>query len=172
MTRLLPLSLLALAACTTAEPVDSVDLERYDGLWYEIAKIPTVFETDCTNTTAEYAVQPDDTVTVVNRCNLGTLDGPVNEISGYAYATDSSNAELRLFLDGVPPATYLIIGLADTPAPDDYDWAVVGSDLPGFLWILNRTPEMDPAALADALQVVDDQGYDRDDLEYTLQDVN
>lgn len=172
MTRLFPLALFGLAACSGAEPVASVDLERYDGLWYEIAKIPTPFESGCTNTTAEYALQPDGTVTVTNRCNLNTLDGPVDEISGYAYATDDTNADLRLFLDGVPPATYLIIGLADTPAPADYDWAVVASNLPGFLWILNREPAMEPADLSDALQVASDQGYDLDDLEYTLQDTN
>lgn len=172
MTRLSLAAFALLTACSSAEPVASVDLDRYDGVWYEIAKIPTLFEQGCTNTTATYTLQDDGTVDVLNRCFLDTPDGEVNEIEGYAYANDSSNADLRLFLDGVPPATYLIIGLDDTPAPDDYQWAVVGSNLPGFLWILNRDPQMDEADLAAAQQVVDDQGYDLDDLVFTQQDWN
>ena len=64
--------------------VDSVDLQRYLGKWYEIASYPAWFQKDCTGSTAEYDLLPDGRIQVVNRCFEKQLDGPLKESEGKA----------------------------------------------------------------------------------------
>ena len=64
--------------------VDSVDLQRYLGKWYEIASYPAWFQKGCTASTAEYSLLPEGKIQVVNRCHKGSLDGPLKESKGKA----------------------------------------------------------------------------------------
>ena len=77
--------------------VSSVDLSRYAGKWYEIASYPAFFQAGCTGTTAEYTLREDGTVTVLNTCSKGSLDGPVDQIVGKARVPDPANpAKLKV----------------------------------------------------------------------------
>lgn len=146
--------------------VDQVDLERYAGKWYEIAKYPNFFQSGCTNATAQYTPRDDGTVGVVNTCQPEGGGAP-ETIEGYAEVTDpATNAKLRVFLEGAPfGGTYWILELGE-----DYEYAVVGEPSRTFLWILSRTPTMDEATYEGILQRLPEKGYDPAGLEFSSAD--
>jgi apolipoprotein D and lipocalin family protein len=125
--------------------VDKVDLSRYAGTWYEVARFPNKFQDDCAgDVTATYTLRPDGDITVVNKCR--EADGSWNEAEGVAkLAGDGkSNAALEVrfapaILSLLPNVwgDYRIVGL-----DPEYDWAVVGEPKREYLWILSRTPKM------------------------------
>lgn len=170
---------LLLAACTsqpdyredTAAPptVPSVDLTRYAGLWYEIARYPNWFERDCTGVTAEYGLKDDGTVSVTNTCFKDTLDGEKKVAEGRARIVEGSgNSQLKVKFapSWVPFAEgdYWILALEP-----DYSASLVGSPDGKYLWILSRTPQLEPARLDALKQRAQDLGYDTAPLEMTLQ---
>lgn len=123
------------------EVVQSVDVERYMGLWHEIARYPNFFQSaDCVATTAEYSLLEDGRVRVVNTCHEGGPEGPEERIEGTARVVDpETNAKLKVSFFPLVEGNYWIIDL-DT---EGYEWAVVGEPSRRFLWILSRTPTMD-----------------------------
>ncbi len=181
MTRVLSLPLFAalalfLTGCPDTEPVEAVDVERYLGLWYEVASYPAPFQEGCVATTAEYGATDDPAViSVVNRCRLDAFDGPEDVIEGTARITDDSGAKLSVsFGEGFAGAfgfgaPYWIIELDDAPGPDPYRWAVVSEPTANFLWILSRTPTMDPAIYAELRRRLDARRFDLDRLRETPQ---
>jgi len=157
----------------TVQTVDFVDLDRYDGRWYEIAKFPNPFEQGCTCTTADYELI-DGQVNVLNSCILSTT-GDVNDITGNAVVVDTAtNAKLLLSLDGVPfPSNYWILALVDHNKSEPYQFAVVGEPSRKNLFILSRTPRIktlrQKIAVIKILIKLVIQGYDIRNLETTLQ---
>lgn len=122
--------------------VSSVDLDRYAGKWFEVARFPNRFQRQCVrDVTATYALRPDGRVDVLNRC-LGDK-GTRIEASGVARSVDpESNARLEVrfapaWLSFLPMVwgDYWIIDLDDR-----YTTAVVGSPDRRYLWLLSRTP--------------------------------
>ena len=157
-------SALALPGCTALYPpldtVDSVDLDRYLGKWYEIARYPNSFERGCVGVTAEYALLDNGQVEVVNTCVESSLDGPVRTIEGTARVFDSStNAKLKVTFFWPFEGDYWILDLGE-----EYDYAVVGAPNREFLWILNRTPTMDDALYDELVAKLPDLGFDPDRL--------
>lgn len=138
--RIAPLLLLAIACRAPAAPprtVDHVDLARYAGTWYEIASFPSWFQRGCTATTARYALRNDGRVSVRNRC---TRDGEESAIEGVAWPVDASNARLKVRFFWPFAGDYWVLAL-----DPDYRWAIVGEPDRDHLWILARTPRIDPA---------------------------
>ena len=162
-SRLLSLPLILVAGSVTAEPprtVDSVDLERYMGRWYEIAALPNFFQRNCVrDTTADYGLRGDGTVEVVNRCE--TEDGEVDEARGVARpAGPASNAKLEvsfvnIFGKQLFWGDYWIIGLGE-----DYDHALVGTPSRRWGWILAREPRPSQQRIESWLERLREQGYD------------
>ncbi len=144
--------------------VEFVDVERYMGTWYEIAKYPNAFERGCEGVTAEYTLMPRGDVRVVNVCR--TPDGGVDRrIEGFATVADkSTNAKLTVFFFFPFGAPYWIIDL-----DDEYTYAVVGDPSRTYLWILSRTPTMDQQIYEAIVQKLPDLGYDPGRLELTQQ---
>ncbi|AUL48672.1 hypothetical protein BBB39_19060 [Bordetella trematum] len=164
---ILALALLAAAplqAAPPVQPVEHVDLERYVGRWYEIARLPMFFQRRCVaDTTAEYTRQTDGSIAVTNRCR--SKDGDIDVASGNATVVEGSgNAKLEVSFVRPFKGDYWIIGL-----DPDYRWAVVGAPSRKTLWILARSPELPPADLEQALAIARAQGYDLSDLIYTEQ---
>jgi apolipoprotein D and lipocalin family protein len=149
------------------ETVPSVDLTRYAGRWYEIARFPVWFQEGCVGVTADYALRPDGTVDVLNACRLETLDGEVETATATARAADASNARLKVrFLRWLPvEGDYWIIHL-----DEDYATAVVAVPSGSAGWILSRTPDIAPERLAAARAALADGGYDLSRLTMTPQD--
>lgn len=149
--------------------VPSVDLERYAGLWYEIAKIPNRFQKKCAgNTTAYYSIRSDGKIDVINRCMK--QNGDFDEARGIARVEDPlSNAKLKVsfvrFLGmSLFWGDYWIIGLGD-----NYEYAVVGTPNRKYGWILARNPKLDEATLQTITELLREQGYDPADFEMTRQ---
>ncbi|MGD2073679.1 MAG: lipocalin family protein [Gammaproteobacteria bacterium] len=170
---LLPVLLTACPSDTPRPPapttVDRVDLERYQGLWYETAKIPNRFQDHCVaNTTADYRLGEDRRMRVLNRCL--TEDGDWDEARGVARVVDpTSNARLEvsfvsLFGWQLFWGDYWILDLAP-----DYSYAVVGTPARDYGWILSRTPQLSASTRAAIDRRLREQGYDPDDFEATLQ---
>jgi apolipoprotein D and lipocalin family protein len=137
------------------QTVSSVDLSRYTGTWYEIARYPNRFQKQCTgNVTASYELRDDGNVTVVNSCK--TEDGETDTAKGKAKIVDSrTNARLKVSFFGPFYGDYWIINLGP-----NYEYAVVGTPDRNYLWILSRTPQMDEALYDVLLQRVAAQGFD------------
>ena len=168
--------LAALAGCSPSttereglpplQVVPRVDLTRYMGTWYEIARFPHRFQEGCTATTANYTLRDDGEVDVVNRCFLGSPQGEENMAEGRARVVDvATNAKLEVSFFRPFWGDYWIIELGD-----QYDYAVVGHPGRDYLWILSRTPQLAKGAYAGILaRRRDDHRYDVERLQRTLQ---
>ena len=145
------------------QTVDYVDLERYAGTWYEIARYPNRFQEGCVATTATYEARDDGRIDVINRCLNGGFDGPERVAEGVARVVDEdSNAQLKVSFFWPFSGDYWVIGL-----DEDYHWAVVGHPRRKYLWILARTPALDPVAREDIMRLIEARGYDTGPLEKT-----
>ena len=139
--------------------VNGVDLKRYSGTWYEIARYPNRFQRDCqSDTKAEYTVRKDGKVQVVNSCRQ--KDGKTKMARGTAKVGDKrTNAKLRVTFFWPFYGDYWVIGLSP-----DYRYAIVGEPKRKYLWVLSRTPEMDEATYQAILGQIREAGYDPDKL--------
>lgn len=142
--------------------VDAVDLQRYAGLWHEIARIPNRFQKQCARgATAEYTLREDGRITVVNRCIK--TDGSPAEAKGIAKVVDAStNAKLEVsfvsFLGWRPFwGDYWIVGL-----DENYRWAIVGTPDRKYGWILARDSTLDAGTLEEIDAILERNGYDRE----------
>jgi apolipoprotein D and lipocalin family protein len=159
-----------LPAATPVRTVPRVDLQRYAGDWFEIARFPNRFQRRCVgDVRASYALRADGKVDVVNRCR--TEKGVIDARGLARIVDDRSNARLEVrfapaFLSWLPAVwgDYWVIGLAP-----DYSWAVVGDPQREYLWILSRTPQLGAEALAAARAAARDNGFDVDRLQATPQ---
>ncbi len=145
--------------------VAHVDLSRYVGLWYEVAKIPNRFQKQCARgTTAEYTLREDGRITVANRCY--EENGDLDEAEGLARIVDpATNAKLEVsfvsFLGWRPFwGDYWVIGL-----DEEYRWAIVGTPDRKYGWVLARTPTLDDDTLEEVFAIIERNGYDRNAFE-------
>ena len=152
------------------ETVEYVNLERYAGLWYEIARYYNPLEENLAAVTAEYTLNEDGTIKVVNSGLVGGLEGTPTSIEGVARVVDTeTNAKLAVtFLDrpeieGIE-FEYWIIEL-----DEDYQYAVVTNSTRFVLYILSRTPTMEDSVYEDILYRVVKKGFDADSVELTPQ---
>ena len=147
--------------------VDFVDLERYTGLWYQVAGYPFGPSDGLVGITAEYTLRDDGRITVVNAGFEGDFDGPVDEFEAVAtVVAPLTNARLAVGL-GLLPAKRLGIGnywIIDLDE-DDYQWAVVTDPLRATLFILHREPAIELDLYMEILERLDAQGFDIDRIE-------
>ena len=159
---------LLFAGCATRPPlatVPSVDLGRYVGRWYEIAKYPNFFERGCVGqTTAEYSANLDSSIRVVNQ-STGKNGKPMGVVGRATVVPGSQNAKLKVSFGGPFSGAYWIIGLDEK----NYSWAVVGHPSRQFLWILAREPKLPAATYQQILKLVAERGYDISRIEGTHQ---
>ncbi len=148
--------------------VDYVDLQKYSGLWYEIAKIPNSFQDQCKyGTTAEYIIDKGGDITVINKCY--EEDGKLDVAEGVANIVDKkTNSKLEVsfvsFL-GIRPfwGDYWIIGL-----DEDYTYAVIGHPKRKYGWILSRKPSLPEEKIKQIFELLKSQGYDPERFEMTV----
>lgn len=131
--------MVSLLACSqnllAPEPVKRVDLVKYSGVWYEIARFPNNFQKNCDCTTAEYIIVPGKSyIQVVNRC-FDFKKNESNFVKGKAFVADTlTNARLKVQFFWPFKSDYWIIGLDEA-----YNWAIVSTPNREYLWILSRT---------------------------------
>ncbi|MBU0681107.1 MAG: lipocalin family protein [Proteobacteria bacterium] len=120
------------------ETVHQVDIARYAGRWYEIARYPHSFEAGCSSVTADYSLQADGTIKVVNQCILADAGGKQKKAEGKAKIVDkASNAKLKVSFFWPFYGKYWIVKL-----DEDYQYAVVAEPSRKYVWILARTPHV------------------------------
>lgn len=150
--------------------ISALDVPRYMGTWYEIAKFPAWFQKKCVaDTRAEYTLQPDGSVQVINRCRQES--GEMKEALGSGRQigdATSSKLEVRFapaWLSFLPMVwgDYWVIDL--DPA---YQLVSVSEPKREYLWILSRSPKVNPAAYDALLARLSAQGFDLQRLEQTL----
>jgi apolipoprotein D and lipocalin family protein len=156
-------SLMALSGAPL-RTVSKVDLNRYVGTWYEIARYPNRFQRKCVgDTSATYTLRPDRKLRVVNSCR--ERDGEINTAKGTARVVDkATNAKLKVTFFWPFSGDYWIVGLGS-----DYEYAIVGEPKRKYLWILSRSPNMDPALYTRAIAQIEAAGYDPSKLMRTQQ---
>jgi apolipoprotein D and lipocalin family protein len=149
--------------------VNEVDLNKYCGKWYEIAKIPNRFQKSCvSNVTATYTLLDDGKINVLNKCI--EEDGSVNEAEGLAQVVDEkTNSKLEVSFVSIFGihlfwGDYWIIGL-----DKDYTYAVIGHPDRKYGWILSRTPRLSEEKLDEAFKILRDNGYNTKDFVMTVQ---
>ena len=143
--------------------VESVDLARYAGLWYEVARLPNRFEEKCAgDVTAEYTPKGADRLKVVNRCRR--RDGKITEAVGEARRAgeEGPNSKLKVrFAPGFLSLLPFVWGdYQITELAPDYSYAVVGAPGRKHLWFPSRTPQMDEATYRRLTEAARSQGFD------------
>ena len=155
----------------SVKTIATLDVPRYLGTWYEIAKFPNWFQKKCAgNTKAVYTVKSDGNLRVLNSCK--TAGGETSEAEGAARqigAKDSPKLEVRFapeWLSFLPLVwgDYWVIDL-----DPQYQVAAVSDPGREYLWVLSRTPQLDPKVYEELLQRLKQQQFDIRKLELTSQ---
>lgn len=159
---------LLFTACSSKNPplqtVQKVDINRYLGTWYEIARYEHFFEKDCKNVSANYSMIDEQTIKVVNRCT-NMLTNEKKEAIGRAYATDDTNSKLKVSFFRPFYGDYWVMIL-----DENYDYVVVGTPSREYLWILARKPILDEKIKNEILQKLPTLGFDASKLIWTIQE--
>ena len=147
----------------SAEPkaVDAIDVQKYAGRWYEVARLPMYFQRNCaSDVQAKYSLNSDKTIKVRNQCM--NKEGKLDVSEGVAYPQNDGNSQLKV--------SFLPKGLRWVPfskgdywvlrVDEDYQVALVGGPSHRYLWLLSRTPDMDEAVIENYLNTAKAQGYD------------
>jgi apolipoprotein D and lipocalin family protein len=149
------------------DTVDYVDLERYMGRWYEIAKYDNSFQKNCLATRATYGLQ-GSRVRVHNEC-IDRRSGKLQSATGTAVVKDKqTNAKLKVsfvpYLQrfGLFAGDYWIMAL-----DPEYQYAVIGHPSRKYLWILSRTPQLEANLLTQLIQLAVEQGYNAQQIKMT-----
>jgi len=156
---LLPLLLLNACAAMPKDPiapVAHVDLDRFMGPWYVIASIPTFLEKDAYDAVESYALNPDGTIATTFTFRKGGFDGPTKTMKPHGFVLDkASNARWGMQFIWPIKAQYLIAYLDDA-----YTETIIARDARDYVWIMARTPTLNPADYDRLRTRVGTMGYD------------
>jgi apolipoprotein D and lipocalin family protein len=142
------------------ETVNYVDINRYIGEWYEIARYEHKFQKGCVGSKATYSLRDDGKISVLNQCYEESDPGKMRSAKGKAWVVEKeSNAKLKVSFFWPFAGDYWIIDLGE-----NYEYAVVGHPDRKYLWILSRTPEMDESLYNEILTRLEKQAYDTSKL--------
>ena len=146
--------------------VARVELDRYQGTWYEIARLPMWFQRDCLRSQATYGLLESGEVSVLNECD--TVSGGKESIRGRARSVDAQkNAKLEVrfdnwfavFIPSQPQGNYWVLYLDEA-----YTTVIVGTPDRENLWIMARTPELDEARYTKLVAIARGLGFDTEKL--------
>ena len=136
--------------------VSSVDLNRYKGLWYEIARLPNFFERKLKCASATYKLRDDGKITVLNKGNYLSDPKKSTSSTGVAWIPDKKYpAKLKVQFFWPFSGDYWIMYL-----DKEYRYVLVGDPSAKYLWILAREKKMDDSTYNMLLQKAIDNGYD------------
>jgi len=147
------------------QPTKDVDIQKYLGRWYEIARYEASFQRECEAVTADYSLRTDGKIKVVNSCRRATLDAPLESVEGQAYVVEGSrNAKLRVSFFWPFYGNYWVLDRGE-----NYDWAIVGEPSGRYLWLLFRTPHPSEELQQAVKSRAANMGYDLSLLRMTKQ---
>lgn len=136
--------------------VKELDLQRYLGTWYEIARYNHRFERGLVGVTANYSIRGDGKIKVINSGYKNGLDGKFSKATGKAYIPDLERepAKLKVSFFWNFYGDYFVLDL-----DEDYQWAVIGSSSDKYLWILSRVPQLEPDIYDELIEKIKQRGY-------------
>lgn len=137
--------------------VKELDLQKYLGTWYELARYNHKFERGLVGVTANYSLREDGKIKVLNSGYKKSLEGKFSQATGKAFVPDlelePSKLKVSFFWNFY--GDYYVMEL-----DEDYQWAIIGSSSDNFLWILSRTPQLEPDLYNKLLEKIKSRGYD------------
>ncbi len=141
--------------------VEHVDVVRYMGTWFEIAKFPQRFEKGLVGVTANYSLLKNGKVRVLNKGYKENFNGTLKTAKGKARVVDTTtNAKLKVSFFWPFAGNYWILELGK-----DYEYAMVGDESRKYLWILSRTPQLDEIVYNELLKHAQEKGFDISKIE-------
>lgn len=141
--------------------VETLDLEKYLGRWYEIARFQSGFEKNIYGATAEYSLREDGRIQVINSGFKKSLDGPYKAVKAVAWRpNDEIPGALKVKFFSLFTSDYLVIALDD----ENYEWALVGSNSRKYIWFLSRTPNLSEEIFSKLKNIAIEEGYDLSNL--------
>jgi apolipoprotein D and lipocalin family protein len=169
---LLTFSVLFVLGCTNTNSqmldkttVKELDLNRYLGKWYEIARFPHSFEKNLVGVTATYSLRDDGKIRVLNQGYKNTLDGELSIAEGKAKIPNKLEpAKLKVSFFWIFYGDYNVLEL-----DENYQYVMIGSSTDKYFWILSRTPLMAPEVYEMLLEKARKRGYNLDKLVKVLQ---
>lgn len=172
---LLILSFLFILSCTKSNSqmidkttVKELDLNRYLGTWYEIARFPHSFEKNLVGVTATYSLREDGKIKVLNQGYKNTLDGELSVAEGKAKIPDKLQpGKLKVSFFWIFYGDYNVLELEE-----NYQYVMIGSSTPKFFWILSSTPQLDAGTYEMLLEKARKRGYNLDKLYKVPQKTN
>lgn len=137
--------------------VKELDIKKYMGTWYEIARYDHRFEHGMVGVTATYSIRKDGKIEVLNSGYKESLDGKYSQAVGKAKIPDPANnpAKLKVSFFWFFYGDYFVLDL-----DKDYQWVLIGSSSDKYLWILSRKPQMEKALYDQLLSKLQTRGYD------------
>lgn len=164
---ILCLSLL-LSVCAFAKPTplpvaSNVDVVRFIGKWYTITSLPQFFTRNCEGQTAEYGFIDEKTISVRNVCLK--KNGKTKDIVGKGVIVDANNARLAIAFDTFWTRLFRVKGDYNIiTLGEGYDTVMVGSNNRKSLWIMSRTPSIDPTTLLNYKMQAKQLGFSTEQL--------
>ena len=158
---------LSVSEASAPSPTKPVELQRYVGRWYEVARVPNHFENGagCEAPTADYRQDDTGAVTVVQTCHQHSPQGPRKTYHATARILDpGANAKFRLTFFLVVQKDYWVLDHAE-----DYRWAIVGDPTGQYLWLFSRRPGASEDVKNTMVARAKTLGYDTHRLEFPTQ---
>nr|WP_319399163.1 lipocalin family protein [uncultured Carboxylicivirga sp.] len=163
--------LLLLTMCKSNEElptVAEVNLERYMGTWYEIARLPNSFEKGLECVTATYSIKDDGFIKVVNKGFSESDHSKTEEAIGKAKIPDTNYpGQLKVSFFGPFYGNYYIIDL-----DPNYQYVLIGEPSRKYLWILSRTPELNSSIYNSLISKAQELGFATNKISITNQECN
>ena len=151
-------ALFAMNSCSSipkgAKAVQDFKKEKYLGNWYEIARLDFVFEKNLNNTTAEYTLNEDGSIKVVNRGYNYIKNKNVESTGKVKFASDSNEGKLKVSFFGPFYSAYNVLAI-----DSDYKYALVAGKNLKYMWLLSREKTMPENIKEDYIKIAKDLGY-------------
>ncbi len=141
-------------------PIPNFNIEKYMGLWYEVARIDNRFQRNMIDVTATYTLKSNGIVKVLNK-GYSTKSKKWKSANGRAKGTDTPN-HLKVSFFPLTSGNYWVVYV-----DENYSVAVVSGGKPGYLWLLSRTPTISADVKAKLLKIASENGHDINRLIYT-----
>lgn len=167
----LGMATMAYAQTKPLHVVEKFELDKYLGVWYEVARKPMYFQNKCDrDVSATYTLNENGNIAVDNRCYA--QDGKLNQSSGEAFVQNAPfNSKLKVSF--LPESIrWLPVGRGDywiLKIADDYQTVLVGEPKRKYMWVLSRSAQPDPAVVKEYLDYAQSVGFDLSDIIHTKQ---
>lgn len=163
---LIMLNFLACKSSKELDTVEAVDIIKYAGLWYEIARLPNSFEKGLECVTAKYSIKENNKIEVINGGVNAEVKSRKKDIKGLAWVPDEKYpGRLKVRFFWPQAANYYIIAL-----DDEYQYALVGTPSRKYLWVLSKSKLLEDATYNELLEIARMNGFPVENMIKVRQD--